>query len=140
MLNVLQSRAVGPSFVLDRSGSFSFVWSRFISRSMILLPPLKPFPLPDPVILLAQLPSPVLFTKVMDLLHLHCIGMVFALDSFANELSTRQIEKKPFTSNMRNSSFLEEQKDKLKRKKTLWDSNSGILNLKLSTEYLQFKT
>ena len=62
---------------------------------MILLPWLKSFPLPDPVILLAQLPSPV--TKVMDLLHLHCIGMVFALDSFANELSTRQIEKKAFT-------------------------------------------
>ena len=92
MLNVLQSRAVGPSFVLDRSGSFSFVWSLFISRSMILLPRLKSFPLPDPVI--AQ---QLLFTKVMDLLHLHCIGMVFALDSFANELSRRKIEKKAFT-------------------------------------------
>ena len=29
----------------------------------------------------------------MDLLHLHCIGMVFPLDLFANELSTSQIEK-----------------------------------------------
>ena len=29
----------------------------------------------------------------MGLLHLHCIGMVSALDSFANELSTRQIKK-----------------------------------------------
>ena len=41
---------------------------------------------------------------------------------------------------MRNSSFLEEQKRYAKKKKKLWDSNSGIQNLKLSTEYLQFKT
>ena len=43
---------------------------------------------------------------------------------------------------MRNSSFLEEQKDMRKSKKkekNLWDSNSEILTLKLSTEYLQFK-
>ena len=80
MLNVLQSRAVGPSFVLDRSGSFSFVWSRFISRSMILLPRLKPFPLPGPVILLAQLPSPVYkgYGSSAFALHRHgvCFGFV----------------------------------------------------------------
>ena len=80
MLNVLQSRAVGLSFVLDRSGSFSFVWSRFISRSMILLPRLKPFPLPGPVILLAQLPSLVYkgYRSPASALHRHgvCFGFV----------------------------------------------------------------
>ena len=68
----------------------------------------------------------------MDLLHLHCIGMVFALDSFANELSTRKIEKKPSRKTSEIQVF------SIKKKKNLWDSNSGILNLKHSTEYLQF--
>ena len=80
MLNVLQIRAVGPSFVLDSSGSFSFVWSRFISRSMILLPRLKSFPLPGPVILFAQLPSPVYkgYGSSVSALHRHgvCFGFV----------------------------------------------------------------
>ena len=80
MLNVLQSRAVGPYFVLDRSGSFSFVWSRFISRSMILLPRLKSFPLPGPAILLAQLPTPVYkgYGSSASALHRHgvCFGFV----------------------------------------------------------------
>ena len=39
---------------------------------------------------------------------------------------------------MRNSSFFKEKKDMLKRKKKdLWDSNSGILTLKLPMKYLQ---
>ena len=49
---------------------------------MILLPRLKSFPLPGPVILLAQLPSPVYKGYGSS-----------ASDSFANELSTRQIKK-----------------------------------------------
>ena len=80
MLNVLQSRAVGPSFVLERSDFSSFDWSLFISRSMILLPRLKSFPLPDPVILLAQQPSPVYkgYGSSASALHRHgvCFGFV----------------------------------------------------------------
>ena len=37
---------------------------------------------------------------------------------------------------MRNSSFLEKQKNMLKRK-NLWDSNSGIITLKRSTDICQ---
>ena len=58
---------------------------------MIRLPRLKSFSLPCPVILLAQLPSPVYKGYGSSASALH--RLVFALDSFANELSTRQIEK-----------------------------------------------
>ena len=77
MLNVLQSRAVGPSYVLDRSGSFSFVWYRFISRSMILLPRLKSFPFHGRVILLAQLPSSNYKGNVSSASALHRHGVCF---------------------------------------------------------------
>ena len=98
MLNVLQSRPVGPSFVPDRSGFSSLVWSRFISRSMVLMPWLKSLPLPGSVILSAQFPSPVCKSYGSFASALHRYGACFAsneIDSFANELSTRQIEKKP---------------------------------------------
>ena len=59
---------------------------------MILLPRLKSFPLPGPVIFLAQLPSPVYKGYGSSASALHWHGVCF--DSFANELSTRQIKKK----------------------------------------------
>ena len=65
--------------------------------------------------------------------------MVFALDSFANELSTRKIEKKIHVKHEK-FKFSRRTKRYAKKKKNLWDSNSGILNLKLSTEYLHRST
>ena len=88
MLNVLQSRPVGTSFVPDRSGLSSLVWSRFISRSMVLFPWLKSFPLPGSVILSAHLPSPVCQSYGSSASALHRYGVCFAsneIDSFANE-------------------------------------------------------
>ena len=58
---------------------------------MTLLPRLKSFPLPGPVILLAQLPSPVYKGYGSSASALHGHGVCFG--SFANELSTRQIKK-----------------------------------------------
>ena len=97
MLNVLQSRPVGPSFVPVRSVFSSLVWSRFISRSMVLMPWLKSYPLLGSVILSAHFPSPVCKTYGSFASPLHWYGVCFAsneIDLFANELSTRQIEKK----------------------------------------------
>ena len=138
MLNVLQSRAVGPSFVLDRSGSFSFVWSRFISRSMILLPRLKSFSLPGPVILLAQLPSPVYkgYGSSSSALHRHGVCFRFVckrIEHAPNRKKSLHVKHEKFK-------FFRRTKRYAKKKKKLWDANSGILNLKLSTEYLKFKT
>ena len=96
MLNVLQSRPVGPSFVPDRLGFSSFVWPRFISHSMVPMPWLKSFPLPGSVILSAHFPSPVCKRYGSFASALHWYGVCFAsneIDLFANELSTRQIEK-----------------------------------------------
>ena len=77
MLNVLQSRPVGPSFVPDRSGFSSLVWSRFISRSMVLLPRLKFFPLSGSVILSAHFPSHVCKSYVCFASALHRYGVCF---------------------------------------------------------------
>ena len=63
---------------------------------MVLLPRLKSLPLPGSVILLAHLPSPVCKRYACFASTLHRYGVCFAsneIDSFANELSTRQIEK-----------------------------------------------
>ena len=109
---------------------------------MVLMPWLKSFPLPCSVILSTHFTSPVCRSYGCFASALHQYGVCFAqneIDSFANELSMLQIEKSLRVKH-ENSSFLEEQIDMLNRKKNLWDSNSGILNLKLSTEYLQFKT
>ena len=96
MLNLLQSRPVGPSFVPDRLCVSSLVWPCFISRSMVLLPRLKSLPLPGSVILSSHLPFPVCKRYACFASALHRYGVCFAsneIDSFANELSTRQIEK-----------------------------------------------
>ena len=64
---------------------------------MVLTPWLKSFPLPGSVILSAHLPSPVCKSYGCFTSALHRYGVCFAsneIDSFANELSTRQIEKK----------------------------------------------
>ena len=74
---------------------------------------------------------------------LHRYGVCSALneiDSFANELSTCQIEKMPSRKAWEIQVFSKNKKICKKRKKILWDSNSGTITLKLSTEYLQFKT
>ena len=55
----------------------------------------------------------------MDLLHLHCIGMVFALDSFANELRTRQIEKNLHVKHEK-FKFSRRTKRYAKKKKNFW--------------------
>ena len=63
---------------------------------MILFLWLKSFPLPGSVILSAHLPSPVCKGYGSSASALHWYGVCFAsneIDSFANELSTRQIEK-----------------------------------------------
>ena len=65
---------------------------------MELLSRLKSFPLPGSVILSAHLPSPVCKSYGSSASALHRYGVCFAsieIDSFANELSTRQIEKTP---------------------------------------------
>ena len=72
---------------------------------MALTPWLKAFPLPGSVILLAHLPSPICKSSGSSASALHRYGVCFAsnhseidsfaIDSFANGLSTRQIEKKP---------------------------------------------
>ena len=65
---------------------------------MVLLPRLKSFPLSGLVILSAHIPSPVCKSYGYFASSLHRYGVCFAskeIDSFANELSTRQIEKKP---------------------------------------------
>ena len=65
---------------------------------------------------------------------LHRYGICFALNeiySFANELSTRHIEK---GLRMKHEKFVSKNKKKCQKEKNLWDSNSGILTLKLSTE------
>ena len=66
---------------------------------MVLMPWLKSFPLPGSVILSAHFPSPVCKSYGTFASALHWYGVCFALneiDLFANELSTRQIEKKAF--------------------------------------------
>ena len=65
---------------------------------MVLLPRLKLFPLPGSVILSAHIHSPVFKSYGSSASALHWYGVCFAsneIDSFANELSTRQIGKKP---------------------------------------------
>ena len=62
---------------------------------MVLFPWFKSFPLPGSVILSAHLPSPVCKSYGSSASALHRYGVSFAsneIDSFANELSTRQIE------------------------------------------------
>ena len=136
MLSVLQRGPVGPYFVPDRSGFSSLVLSRFISRSMLLMPWLKSFPLPGSVILSAHFPSPVCISygSFASAMHRYASNEI---DSFANELSTRQIEK---SLRVKHEKFKFSRRTKKLLKKNLWDSNSGIKTLKLSTEYLQFKT
>ena len=63
---------------------------------MVLMPWLKSFPLPGSVILSAQFPPPVCKSTGSFASALHRYGVYFAsneIDSFANELSMRQIEK-----------------------------------------------
>ena len=65
---------------------------------MVLMPWLKTFPLPGSVILSAHFPSPICKRYGSFAYALHRYGVCFAsneIDMLANELSTRQIEKKP---------------------------------------------
>ena len=102
---------------------------------MVLLPWLKSFPLSGSVILSAHLLSPVCISYGSFASALHRYGVCFAsneIDSFANELSTRQIEKKLRVKHEK-FKFSRRTKRYAKKKKNLWDSNSGLLTLKLST-------
>ena len=108
---------------------------------MILMPWLKSFPLSGSVILSAHFPSPVCKSYGSFASALHRYGVCFApneIDSFANELSTRKIEKSLRVKHEK-FKFSRRTKRYAKMKKN-WDSNLGIKTLKLSTEYLQFKT
>ena len=65
---------------------------------MVLWLWLKSFTLPGSMILSVHLPAPVCKSYGSFASVLHRYGVCFAsneIDSFANELSTRQIEKKP---------------------------------------------
>ena len=65
---------------------------------MVLMPWLKSFPVPGSVILSGHFPSPVCKSYGSFASTLHRYGVCFVsneIGSFANELSTRQIEKKP---------------------------------------------
>ena len=98
-IHVLLTKHVQRTFVLDRSGFSSLVWSRFISRSMVLLPRLNSFPLPGSGILTAHFSFSFCKSYGSFASALHRYGVCFAsneIDSFANELSTCQIEKKAF--------------------------------------------
>ena len=95
---------------------------------MVLLPWLKSFPLPGSVILSAQLPSPVCKSYGSFASGLYRYGVCFAsheIDLFANELSTRQLEKKTSRKILEIKVFSKNKKICQKQKK--WDSNSGIL-------------
>ena len=66
---------------------------------MVLMPWLKSFPVPGSVILSAHFPSLVCKSYGSFASTLHRYGVCFVsneIDSFANELSARQIEKKAF--------------------------------------------
>ena len=66
---------------------------------MVLMPWLKSFPLPGSVILSEQFPSLVCKSNGSFASALHRYGVCFVsneIDSFANELNMRQIEKKAF--------------------------------------------
>ena len=66
---------------------------------MVLMPWLKSFTLPGSVILSAHFPSPVCKSYGSFASALHRYDVCFAsneIDLFANELSTRQIEKKAY--------------------------------------------
>ena len=97
---------------------------------MVLIPWLKSFPLPGSVILSAHFPSPVCKSYGSFASAVHMYGVCFfalnEIDSFANELNTRQIERKAFAKSMRNSSFLEEQKDMLKRKRKFGSQTQAL--------------
>ena len=107
---------------------------------MVLMPWMKSFPLSGSVILSGHFPSPVCKSYGSFASALHRYGFCFAsneIDSFANELSTRQIEKSLRVKHEKFKFF--RRTKRYAKKKNLWDSNSEILTLKLSTEYLQFK-
>ena len=92
MLNILQNRPVGPSCVPDRSGFSSLVsghasssaqWHACLGLSLSF-------------VWFSDIVSPFCYESFASALHRY--GVCFAsneIDSFANELSTRQIEKKP---------------------------------------------
>ena len=90
------------------------------------------------MILSAHLPSPVSYRSSASALHWYSVCFASnEIDSFANELSTRQIEK-GLRIKHEKLEFSLRTKRYAKKKKNLLDSNSGILTLKLSTEYLQY--
>ena len=87
---------------------------------MVLLPRLKSFPLPGSVILSPHFHSLVFKSNGCFASALHRYGVNFAsneIDSFANELSMRQIEKKSLRVKHEKFRFLTKKKEKICQKK-----------------------